>query len=74
MYFYCIHVVFKPNTTCICMKYTVYMGEIHGVYTLNTLYKPNFPIFKAYIKDFVTSILPIQNRIFRKFHLVYKNG
>ena len=50
------------------------MGEIHGVYTLNTLYKPNFPIFKAYIKDFVTSILPIQNRIFRRFHLVYKNG
>ena len=50
------------------------MGEIHGVYTLNTLYKSYRPIFKAYTKDFVTSILPIQNLIFRKFHLVYKNG
>ena len=28
MYLIAIHRVFKPNTLCICMKYTVYIREI----------------------------------------------
>ena len=32
LYLMPIHRVFKPNTLCICMKYTVYLREIQNTY------------------------------------------